>query len=76
MSGVLEIGKEILKSPVGILSKPKTPTVISTPPPEGVDKEKEKKKIKRKKVTGPTVLTSPLGLTGAAPTKKPTLLGE
>lgn len=72
MSGIIS---PILEGVGGILTKPKSPTVISTPPPEKVDKEKEKKKIKRKKVTPPTVLTSPLGLTGTAPTRRPTLLG-
>jgi len=37
--------------------------------------EKERKRLARKKTAPPTVLTSPLGLTGAAPTLKPTLLG-
>jgi hypothetical protein len=38
-------------------------------------KSEEKKKIRKRKVTSSTTLTSPLGLTGAPPVVRPTLLG-
>ena len=38
-------------------------------------KEKEKRKIRKRKVTPSTTLTSPLGLTGLPPIVRPTLLG-
>lgn len=74
MSGLIEMIPMVLKGSVGALKSPETPTVISPKPPEKASKIEEKKKIKAK-LPKSTVLTSPLGLTGAAPTKKPTLLG-
>jgi len=83
MSVIIPMIQETLKGSVTALQKPKTPTVIKEKPPEKAKAEKkeeikteEKRKIRKKKVTESTVLTSPLGLTGEAPTKKPTLLGK
>jgi len=77
MSGLLKDLPGPLEGMQGILTPPRTPTIISTPAPTGKTKGEEKKRIKKKKKTPPsaTVLTSPLGLTGGAPTTKPTLLG-
>lgn len=81
MSGIVELGKNVVEGIFSLtgtlLSPPKTPSVPATAVPKKASKTEEKKKIlkKRRKVASPTILTSALGLTGEALTKKPTLLG-
>ena len=64
-----EAGKHVIS--------PKMPNVkVPSLAQIGIEDEKErKKKLRRGLSKTPTILTSPLGLTGSAPTKKPTLLG-
>jgi len=67
----------------GLFSRPKAPKIVQAPPPEPelsqaelsllADEESKRKGKKRKEVTQ-TVLTSPLGASGAT-TQKPKLGG-
>ena len=73
MSTIIDMAAGIVQGATGLLKPPKTPGVVTVKPPEKTaDKEEEKRKLK---VTSTTVLTTPLGLTGEAPIRKPTLLG-
>ena len=77
MSGAMGMIPEMMKGLGSFLLPPKTPKIPPVePPPKKPKKEGEKTRIRRKRMASSTVLTSPLGLTGQAPTKKPTLLGE
>lgn len=53
----------------------KTPEVEPPPKPKYPSKEEEKKRLRRGAAGGQTILTSPLGVSGEAQTKKKTLLG-
>jgi len=78
MSAVGNLVGSIVKGAFGMFKEPKTPVVpkVAAPKTEEADTEEEKRKIlRKKKISSPTVLTTPLGLTGQASTRKPTLLG-
>jgi len=83
MSLLGDLIKSIFELPKTLLGGTPQLQYTSTPLPTEKEEEKEdpeetkrrEKKKLRKRQGLPTILTTPLGLTGAAPTRKPTLLG-